>query len=70
MKNFFITVWSKISNKGAIIGIVSGLLLILKKWGIEIPNESIMATVEYLCYIGVLVGIINNTGGETTSWNK
>lgn len=62
--------WAKISNTGAVIGIVSGLILVLKNWGLELPSENIMATVEYLCYIGVMVGILDNNGGETTTWNK
>lgn len=63
-------IWSKISNTGAVIGIASGLILVLKNWGFELPSENIMATVEYLCYIGVMIGILDNKGGETTSWNK
>lgn len=62
--------WSKISNTGALIGIVSGLVLVANQWGVTLPNENIMLTVKFICYLGVMLGILDNSGGETTTWNK
>lgn len=62
--------WSSVSNVGAVTGIISGGLLVATQWGFEVPSENIMFTVKFICFLGVTFGILDNNGGETTTWNK
>ena len=60
---------SKLTNTKIVISVVSLVLLILTTWGIKIPQHEIEVTVQALCTIGVLLGIMNDEGMRTRSWN-
>lgn len=66
MKNIL----KKITNTKIIIAIVSGVVLILTTWGVEIPVEKIDTTVKVICSLGVALGIFTKDGMETAEWNK
>lgn len=61
---------SKLKNTKTVIAIASAVLLILTTNGVEVDNEAIMTTIKAICTIGVLLGIMNNDGMDTTSWDK
>lgn len=62
--------FKKLSNTKTLIAIASLTVLIITQWGIEIPSENIMVTIKSLCSIGVLLGVLNDNGMDTNSWNK
>ncbi|MCT4542836.1 MAG: hypothetical protein N4A63_04795 [Vallitalea sp.] len=59
----------KLTNTKTVIGIASSVILILANLGIEVNNEQIMTIVKALCTIGVLLGIMNDSGMKTIKWN-
>ena len=65
MKNII----SRLSNTKTIMAIVSAIVLILTTNGVKVDNEAIMITVQSVCSILVLLGIMNDKGMSTTKWN-
>lgn len=60
----------RLSNTKTIIALASSVILILTTLGYKVDNESVMIVVKAACSIGVLLGVLNNKGMETTEWNK
>ena len=60
----------RLTNTKTLIGVVSLVVFILVTWGVEIPVQKVEYTVHALCTIGVLLGIMNDNGMETTKWNE
>lgn len=60
---------NKLKNTKSIISLVSLIILLFATWGIDIPNEKILTTVRILCSIGVMLGVLNDTGMKTDKWN-
>lgn len=50
----------RLKNKGTLISIVSACVLILTVNGVKVDNERVMTTVNALCGIGILLGVLNN----------
>ncbi len=61
---------SKLTNTATVISIASMVILILTTVGVQVDNEAVMTVIKALCSIGVLLGIMNNTGMETMKWDK
>ncbi len=59
-----------LTNTRTLVSIVSLVVLLLSTWGVILPEEEIMTSVEIICTIGVILGILNHTGMDTTKWNK
>lgn len=59
---------SKLTNTKTVLGIASAIILIATNLGLEIDNQQVMTTVRAICTIGVLLGIMNDTGMKTTEW--
>lgn len=59
-----------VTNTRTLIALTSLVVLLFSTWGIILPEEKIMTTVEIICGIGVILGILNHTGMDTTKWNK
>lgn len=55
--------WAKIKDTKTLISIVSLLVLLLTTWGIKIPIEEVETTVQVLCTVGVMLGVLHDTGG-------
>lgn len=51
---------NRFKNTGTVITLVSTFLLILTTNGVQIDNERVMTTVKLICYLGVVLGIMNN----------
>jgi uncharacterized membrane protein len=62
--------WSKISNTKSLLAIVSLLLILTDTLGYKVDNQQIMQGVKAVLGILVILGVINNTGMETTKFNK
>ena len=60
----------KLTNTKTIISIASAVILILTTLGVQVDNEQVMTVIKAICSIGVLIGIMNDGGMKTTSWNK
>lgn len=60
----------RLTNTKTLIGVVSLVVFILMTWGIEIPVQKVEYTVQALCTIGVMLGIMNDKGMETVKWNE
>ena len=60
----------KLTNTKTVLGITSAVILILTSLGLEIDNEQIMTIIKAMCTIGVLLGIMNDSGMKTTEWNQ
>lgn len=60
----------KLTNTRTLISVVSLVVLVLTTWGIDIPGSKVEVTIQSLCTIGVLLGVLNNDGMETTHWDK
>ena len=65
MKN----VLNKLTNTHTLIALVSLTMLIFTTWGIQIPQKEIEATVQILCSMGVLLGIMNDKSMQTNVWD-
>ncbi|MBW6409996.1 hypothetical protein [Clostridium weizhouense] len=50
----------RIKNSGTIITLVSLIILILTTNGILVDSERVINTVQAICSIGVILGILNN----------
>lgn len=66
MENFM----KAITNTKSIVGIVSGIILILTNFGVQVDNDAVMQIVNLACGIGVAVGVLNKDGMESTEFNK
>lgn len=60
----------RLTNTKTLIGVVSLVVSILVTWGVEIPVQKVEYTVQALCTIGVMLGIMNDKGMETVKWNE
>lgn len=60
---------SKLKNTKTVISIASMVVLIFTTAGIQVDNEAVMTIVKAACSIGVLLGIMNSEGMDTTTWN-
>lgn len=60
---------SKLKNTKTVISIASMVVLILTTVGVSVDNDTVMTVVKCLCSIGVLLGIMNNNGMDTTIWD-
>jgi uncharacterized membrane protein len=60
----------KLTNTKTVIGIVSSVVLILTTLGVQVDNEAIMTVVKAICSIGILLGVMNDTGMTTNKWNE
>jgi uncharacterized membrane protein len=56
---------NRLKNVGTIITIGSLVVLILTINGVKIDNDRVMTSIQVVCGIGVVLGILNNpdTGG-------
>lgn len=61
---------STLTNTRTLMALVSLVVLLLSTWGVILPEEKIMTTVELVCAIGVILGVLNHSGMETKYWNK
>lgn len=59
----------KLTNTKVIISIASTIIMILTTLGVKVDNVAVMVIIEGVCTIGILLGIMNNKGMETTRWN-
>ncbi|AOR23021.1 hypothetical protein [Clostridium taeniosporum] len=50
----------RLKNSGTIITLVSLVILVLTTNGVLVDNEKVMTTVQAICSIGVILGILNN----------
>lgn len=62
-------VLKKITNTRVIISLASTTVIILSASGVKIEDDTIMTVVEGVCALGVLLGVFNDKGMETTHWD-
>lgn len=60
----------KITNTKTVISIVASVILVLSNFGVQVNNELVMSVVEAICYIMVVLGIMNDEGMESKEWNR
>ena len=60
----------RITNTKTLIGIASMVVLLCDTWGLRIPSDQIMVTVRVVCAVGIALGVLNDTGMDTPTWNK
>jgi len=60
----------KLTNTKTLIGITSLVVFILVTWGVEVEATKIELTVQAVCAIGVMLGILNDEGMTEVAWNK
>jgi len=60
----------KLTNTKTIIAIASSLLLIAQTLGLKIDNEKVMIVVNLVLTIGILLGVLNKSGMNTTKMDK
>ena len=61
---------TKLTNTKTIISLASLITLILTTLGYEVDNEKVMTIIKAVCSIGVIIGVLNDKGMETTEWDK
>ena len=66
MKNII----KKLKCTKTVIAIAGAIILILSNLGIKLDNEIVTSTIEAICYILVLLGVMNDEGMETIEWDK
>ncbi|MGN2348319.1 hypothetical protein ACTFH7_07350 [Clostridium cagae] len=54
----------RLKNPGTIITLVSLVILVLTTNGVLVDNERVMTTVQAICSIGVILGVLNNPGTD------
>lgn len=62
--------WKKISNTKSLLAIAGAVILILQTLGLNIDAPYINEVAKSICALLVLLGIINDTGMNTTKWGK
>ena len=68
--NKLIDIWKRISNTKALMAIVGAVVMLLITFGVKVDNEQIMTATKLILSLLVIIGVINNTGMDTTDWNK
>ena len=62
--------WNRISNTKSLLAIASAVLIITNAVGMNFDDATVMQVVNAILFILVTLGIINNSGMETSKWNK
>ena len=62
--------WKRISNTKSIMAIAGLIGLLLNQFGVSIDLLWLDTTVNLVCALLVILGVINNEGMTSTEWNK
>jgi uncharacterized membrane protein len=60
----------KLTNTKTIMSIVAMVILILMTLGVEVDSAKIDTIAKAVCTILVLLGIMNDSGMNTTNWDE
>lgn len=60
----------KLTCTKTLLAIASTVILLASNFGIKLDNELVMTTIESICYILVLLGVMNDEGMTTDNWNE
>ena len=58
------------TNVGTLIATVSGAVIIAQALGYRVDNDKVKVVIDAVCGIGLVIGVLNNKGGETPKFNK
>ena len=61
---------NKLKCTKTVLAIAGATIVILSNFGVGVDNELVMSTIEAICYIFVLLGIMNDEGMQTEKWDK
>ena len=59
----------KLTNTKTLVALVCTAGLLAKQFGLQVDLEWLDTTINLVCSIGILLGVLNNKGMETTKMN-